>query len=74
MNGNRAMNWIKNNEMVETQLIQVISNSTYLCARVTNIERKMFFTWKTIKYFDAVDFLGITLDKNMKLESHDENI
>lgn len=64
MNGNRAINWIKNNEKVETP-----KNSIYLQARVKNTEMKLCFTWKTIKYLDTVDLLDIALAKIINLRN-----
>ena len=67
---NTAMQWLKDNEMVANpSKFQLMFLSKY-----KNIERNMSFDEKTIKASDTVELLGITLDKNINLKRHNENV
>ena len=59
---NRAMQWLKDNEMVANP------------SKYKNIEKNMSFDGKTIKSSDTVEPLGITLDKNINFKRHMQNI
>ena len=61
---NRAMQWLKDNEMVvNPSKFQIMFLSKY-----KNIEKNMSFDGKTIKSSDTVKLLGITLDKNISFK------
>ena len=64
------MQWLKDNEMVANpskfQLMFLL--------KYKNIEKNMSFDGKTIKSSDAVELLGITLDKNINFKRHTQNI
>ena len=67
---NTAMQWLKDNEMVANpSKFQLMFLSKY-----KNIEKNMSFDGKTIKSSDAVELLGITLDKNINFKRHTQNI
>ena len=61
---NRAMQWLKDNEMVvNPSKFQIMFLSKY-----KNIEKNMSFDGKTIKSSDTVKLLGITLGKNISFK------
>ena len=67
---NRAMQWLKDNEMVANpSKFQLMFLSKY-----KNIGKNMSFDGKTIKSSDAVELLGITLDKNINFKRHIQHI
>ena len=67
---NRAMQWLKDNEMVaNSSKFQLMFLSKY-----KNIEKNMSFNGKTIKSTDTLELLGITLDKNNNFKRHIQNI
>ena len=67
---NRAMQWLKDNEMVANlSKFQLMFLSKY-----KNIEKNMSFDGKIIKSSDTVELLGITLDKNINFKRHMQNI
>ena len=66
----RAMQWIKDNEMVANpSKFQLMFLSKY-----KNIEKNMSFDGNTIKSSDTVELLGMTLDKNINFKRHIQNI
>ena len=67
---NRAMQWLKDNEMVANpSKFRLVFISKY-----KNIEKNMSFDGKNIKSSDTVELLGITLDKNINFKGHIQNI
>ena len=67
---NRAMQWLKDNEMVANpSKFQLMFLSKY-----KNIEKNMSFDGKTIKSSDTIELLGISLDKNINFKRHIQNI
>ena len=67
---NRAMQWLKNNEIVTNpskfQLMFLL--------KYKNNEKNISFDGKTIKSSDTVELLGITLDKSINFKRHMQNV
>ena len=60
------MQWLKDNEMVANpSKFQLTFLSKY-----KNIDKNISLHGKTIKASDAVELLGITLDKNINFKRH----